>query len=514
VATDSYDEPAQVAASRLQLRNATLRALSARFSAWVAGLGADALVEASTEACDHAYVVRRAEARAEHQMSGPEEDLYAELATTGSVAWNRLHSDVTSQLVAEVSLPSGPARLPMAAVRGLATDADPAVRSAAFAAELAAWPTVATPLAAAMNAIKGEAITVNRRRGWPGPLDASLFANGVDRETFEAMWSAIGNALGDLRGWMRTKASLHGHDGGLPWSDLFAPLPTAPPAVSWDEGLATVVDAFSTYGTELAGLAKRAAAEQWIDAEPREGKRGGAFCAPLTGDRSIVFMNWSGSADSVQTLAHELGHAFHNTRLAERTPMQRQLPMALAETASIFCETIVVEALLADAADAERLAMLDVDLQGTTQVLVDIRSRFLFETAVFDRRAGRTLGPSELCGLMVDAQDAAYAEGLADGSRHPWMWAVKPHYYSSHYYNWPYAFGLLFGLGLHARFVADPDHFRAGYDSLLADTGVAGAVELGRRFGFDVRDEAFWEASLDVVRARIAAYRLLAGHAG
>jgi pepF/M3 family oligoendopeptidase len=444
-------------------------------------------------------------------MPGPEESLYAELAVTGSSAWARLHQDVTSQLTANVTFPDGHTEtLPMTAVRGLATSGDAAARRAAFDAELAAWPGVATACAAALNAIKGEANAVNDRRHWDDPLDASLFANAVDRPTFEAMRAAVDAALPDFRRWLRVKARLHGHTGGLPWWDLFAPLPLARGGISWADGCERVTASFGRYSPALAAVAGRAFDEGWIDAEPRAGKRGGAFCMSFTGDRSLVLLNWADSFDSVQTLAHELGHAYHNTQLAGLTPMQRRLPMALAETASIFCETLVVAAGLDGAAGDERLTLLDTDLQGATQVVVDIHSRLLFEAEVFRRRRQRTLAPAELCELMTSAQREAYGDGLDETTLHPYMWAVKPHYYSSHFYNWPYTYGLLFGLGLFAEYERDPERFRDGYDRLLASVGLADAAELGARFGIDVRDEGFWTASLDVLRRRMRDYEELA----
>ncbi len=381
---------------------------------------------------------------------------------------------------------------------------------------LVAWPQVAVPCAAAINAIKGEATIVNRRRNWAHPLDASLFANAVSRPTFDAMQAAVANSLDDFRRWMRAKATLHrgGPDVALQWWDLVAPSPIAPANLSWDEGVATVRDAFAEYSAQLGGLVSRALDERWIDAGPRDGKTGGAFCMPFIGPRSLVLLNWSGSADSAQTLAHELGHAYHNTTLAERTYLQRLLPMALAETASIFCETLVVESALQRLDGAQRLAVLDVDLAGSNQVVVDIYSRFLFENEVFARRANRTLGVTELNELMVECQATAYADGLDQSSAHPYMWVLKPHYYGSHFYNWPYTYGLLFGLGLFARYREDPERFRSGYETLLSRAGMDTAEELGSAFGLDVTDEAFWTASLDVIRARIADYERLAAELG
>ena len=510
VSTDSRDETAQSSLSELDVLGSRVAPLLARLADFVDDHGVDALASVSDEARDHHGPLTRLAARSAHQMSEVEEGLYAELSTTGSSAWGRLQADVTSQLSIDVELPSGRTRLPMPAVRGLASDADPLVRRAAYDAEMIAWPSVATACAAAMNAIKGEANTVNRRRQWDAPIDASLYANSVSRATFEAMQSAVTASLPAFRTWMRTKASLHGHTDGLPWWDLVAPLPVSARTVTWDDSIDLVRSAFSEFSSSLGNLVDRAVSESWIDALPREGKVGGAFCMPFVDDRSLILLNWSGSLESTQTTAHELGHAYHNVQLAGRTALQKRLPMALAETASIFCETLVVEAGLERLSGLDRLALLDVDLQGSNQVVVDIHSRFLFETEVFARRQRRTLGVQELNEMMLDAQARAYGDGLDLDTRHPHMWVLKPHYYGSHFYNWPYTYGLLFGLGLYARFRDDPDRFRAGYDDLLSRAGMNTAEELGQAFGLDVTDEAFWTASLDVLRARMDEYRTLA----
>lgn len=512
VSTDSRHEQAQAVLSELNTTESSLRPLLARLADWVAALGADEIANVSAEAREHLGPLQRFAERATHQMPEAEEHLYASLSTTGSGAWGRLQSDVTSQLTASMALSDGPVKLPMPAVRGLSTDADPFVRKAAYDAEMQAWPTIEVPVAAAMNAIKGEANIINSRRNWASPLDASCFANSVSRTTFNAMHAAVTASLPDFQRWMRVKAQLHGHtaERGLPWWDLVAPLPFTSSSVTWDEGIGIVRNAFRAYSSSLAGLVDRALDNEWIDAAPRDGKQGGAFCMSFGGDRSLVMLNWSGSTESAQTTAHELGHAYHNSMLAGRTALQRRLPMALAETASIFCETLVVEAGLARLEGDERLALLDVDLQGTNQVVVDIRSRFLFETEVFTRRQRRTLSPAELCALMNEAQLAAYGDGIDQATAHRYMWLLKPHYYGSHFYNWPYTYGLLFGLGLFARYQADPERFRSSYDSLLSRVGMDTAEQLGKAFNIDVTDEAFWTSSLDVVRSRMEEYERLA----
>jgi oligoendopeptidase F len=505
ITTDARDDAASSAFSTLQAELAGVQRLTTRFEAWVSRFGADALTSGSALAADHAHPIRQAARSAEHQMAEGEESLYADLRLTGSSAWNKLHGDITSRLTA--TLPDGSA-LPITVVRGMATDPDPAVRERAYRAELAAWETVAVPLAAALNAIKGEANTVNRRRGWVDSVEPALLANAVERPALEAMQEAAVASFPDFRRFLRAKARLHGPDGALPWWDLFAPVPSAP-TVSWDDATAAVEQAFSSYSSSLAALARRAIQERWIDAEPRDGKRDGAFCMPVRGDESRVLMNFAGSVDSVQTMAHELGHAYHNTTLAHRTPLQRRTPMALAETASIFCETIMVQAGLTASSGARRLALLDLDLQGACQVVVDIHSRFLFERELFERRQRAALSASELCRLMTWAQQETYGDGLDGGTLHQYMWAVKPHYYSSAYYNWPYCFGLLFGIGLYAQYQADPERFRSSYDDLLSSTGLGTAAELAGRFGIDIASVDFWRSSLDVIRTRIDDYERL-----
>ncbi len=497
--TDSRDDAVTSQYVELQTRTAPLGPLSKRLGAWLRSLGVDDLVAASTSASDHEFALRRAAQGAGFQMSEAEESLAADLAPSGSMAWQRLHGDVSSQLMVEVARPDGTTeRIPMAMARGLATHPDAERRRAAYDGELAAWETVGVPLAAALNGAKGELVVLNRRRGYADDLEPALRNNNVDRATLDAMNAAVVASLPAFRRYLRAKAALLGHPGALPWWDLFAPVPGAP-EVSWPEATDLVQQTFAGYSDELAGLASRALAERWVDAEIRDGKRGGAFCIGIEADVSRVMMNFDGSQTSVSTLAHELGHAFHNVTLAQRTPLQRRLPMALAETASIFCETLLFEHSVAQTADpAARLALLDVHLVNAAQVVVDIHSRFRFEQELCRRRRRTALSVAELNEAMLDAQEASYGDGLHPDHRHPYMWAVKPHYFTA-FYNWPYTFGLLFGIGLYARYLDDPDRFRAGYTDLLSIAGMADAVTLAGRFGIDPRDEGFWTSSLDVL---------------
>ncbi|HET7093236.1 MAG TPA: M3 family metallopeptidase, partial [Thermomicrobiales bacterium] len=331
-------------------------------------------------------------------------------------------------------------------------------------------------------------VALSARRGWADPLDASLFTANIDRPTLEALLAAARAAFPDLRRYLRLKAEALGQER-LPWWDLFAPIGRSRRRWDWPDATAFVADQFGSFSGRMRGLAERAVAERWIDAGPRPGKVGGSFCTWLIGDQSRVLMNFSPTYDAVSTLAHELGHAYHNLNEAGLTPLQRETPMTLAETASTFCETIVREAALRDADEAEQLFIVEQSLQGACQIVVDIVSRFDFERAVFAVRPERELSIGDFNRLMRDAQLGTYGDALDPDHLHPYMWAVKGHYYipGFSFYNYPYLFGLLFGLGLYARYRVDPARFVANYDQLLAATGQADAADLAARFGIDIR---------------------------
>ena len=508
VAQNAMDDAA--AATQDRLRSALtvpLNNLLTRFDAWTARFDLGAISEFDTTIADHGHVLERGAVAARHQMTRSEEELASELGLTGGAAWVRLHTDIASRLTgAPQTGPDAGRELPMTALRSLATDPDPARREAALEAELAAWETMAVPLAAAINSQKGESITLNTRRGWSDDLEPALFENGIDRATLDAMTLEVAESLPDFHRFLTAKAGLLGYET-MPWSGLVAPISADAAGFGWDGAIERVTGAFASYSGPLARLANRAIDERWIDAQPRPGKSGGAFCMPVAEDVSRILMTFDGSADSIQTLAHELGHAYHNHSLADRTWLQRQTPRCLAETASIFCETLVVEALL-ESGDTDRLSVLDTDLSGAAQVVVDIHSRFLFETELYARRRVSTLSVDELCDVMTQCQRAAYGDAVEP--LHPYMWAVKPHYFTP-YYNFPYTFGLLFGLGLYASYRADPTQFRSGYDDLLGATGLASAVDLAARFDIDITARSFWRSSLDVLRTRIDEYCALAG---
>ena len=513
VTTDSHNTPAMKKMSEFQMLGVRIQNLGSQFQAWVGKIAPllEQVIQADPTAKAHAFSLRDAAEQSKYLMSAPEEALAAELSLSGASAWGKLQGTVTSQLTVDFDLDGKIQKLPMPALINLHSHPDESVRRRAYEAEMAAWKSVEEPLAACMNGVKGTANTLNHQRGRIDALHPAIDMARIDRSTLEAMLGAMQASFPTFRKYFKAKAGRLGKEK-LAWWDVFAPLGKTEKQFTFDEARDFIIANFAGFSPELAAFASRAFERRWIDAEQREGKRGGAFCMGVPGVKeSRVLCNFDGTLDQVSTIAHELGHAFHNecAYQAGKTEIQQDTPMTLAETASILNETIVMEAILAQTSDPqEQLAIIETQLIGDTQVIVDIYSRYLFEKEVFERRARSELSAGDLCDIMERAQKATYGDGLDERYLHKYMWTWKPHYYYAglSFYNFPYAFGLLFGTGLYAIYQQRGAAFVPDYKHLLASTGEAPAADLAARFGIDIRSRTFWEGSLGVIGKRIERY--------
>ena len=450
---------------------------------------------------------------ADHQMSPAEEDLAAELSRPGADAWSRLQQTISSTI--SVDWRDGERRT-MVDLRGLAHDPDRETRERAYHAELDAWRDVEVPLAAALNGVKGFAVILDTRRGFSQSLEPAILQSRISRDSLDALIGVMEESLPVFRRYLTTKAGLIGVER-LAFYDLFAPVGQSKGSWTFAAAQEFILEQFAGFSGELAAFAENAFDDRWIDAEPRTGKVGGGYCIsfPLAGE-SRILCNFDGSFDGVGTVAHELGHAYHHHVLRDAAAVHRDYPMTLAETASIFCETIAFSGGLAGAAPGEELHVLEQSLQDATQVIVDILSRFRFETMLFDRRTTGALGADEMCELMRAAQLETYGDALDEKKLHPYMWAVKGHYYNHDrpFYNFPYAFGQLFGLALYAEYEAGSTDFADRYRDLLARTGRASAVEVTREAGFDIESPEFWRGGIELITRRVERFETLAQQGG
>ncbi|WP_314046860.1 M3 family oligoendopeptidase [uncultured Granulicatella sp.] len=451
---------------------------------------------------DYEFYFAEAKQQYKHLLSDELEDVIAKFSISGGDGWEQLFEAMTSGVEGEFK----GEKVTLSEIRNMAYDADAAVRKEAYETELKMYDTIKEPIAFALNNIKQQVLTETSLRGFESPLAQTLETSRMSRQTLDALLEAIREYLPQFRAYLKHKASLLGHENGLPFYDLFAPIGESSRRFTIEESKEFLLENFKGFSEDLAQMTKEAYENNYIDFLPRKGKVGGAFCSNLPFiKQSRILTNFSGSLSDVVTIAHELGHAYHGLHIENHRVLNQEYSMPVAETASTFNENIVMNTVISEASDAEKVALLESQLQDTTQIIVDIYSRYLFESAVFENREKSFMFSKDLEQLMLDAQKEAYGDGLDPDAMHPYMWACKPHYYSSglSFYNFPYAFGGLFSKGLYAIYQEQPEGFVEKYQELLRATTVTSAEDTAKVLGVDVTDSAFWKKALAQVADNI-----------
>lgn len=480
------------------------------FSRYLASLeNLDAIIDADDELKARAFALREAAEDAKHQLPEALEKPVLKMQLSGGEAFSQLRDKLDATLLVDYD----GKQIPLSAVRALAYDGDADTRRRAYEAELASYKKIELPMSFCLNNLKAEGETMAALKGYKGVLDMALAHSRMDEKTLEAMWTAIREALPELREYFKAKGRLLGHENGLPFYDLFAPVGQSTRTYTVEEARALLLDLFGKFCPEMGEMMRTAFDEGWIDMYPREGKSGGAFCSGYYAKNiSRVMTNFAGSASDVSTLAHELGHAFNNRMLHHKPIMMTETPMPLAETASTFNETLLISQLLKTATPEEELTLLDSCLTEQTQTMVDIYSRFLFEQKVVAAQADHALDVDELKDTMLWAQEQSYGDGLDPEYRHPYMWACKSHYYSTgvHFYNFPYAFGGLFARGLYARYEKEGEAFVPVYCDLLSRFGSDTIANVTASVGIDVTTPDFWREAVESVLVQVRRFVELA----
>ena len=475
-----------------------------------------------------------------HTLSPELEGIIAKLQQTGGRAWDRLHE----QLISNLKDPET-GKL-FNELRNDAYSPDARLRKESWQKEIALLKQNEIAFAASLNNLKGETLSLLEERSWNCAIDRALSSSRMKKETLDALIAAIEESLPQWRKYLKAKAEyLKNHNAtastncgkekGLSFYDLFAPLDdnttsdgntntagqtengcnTATPSATnnraaseesllsknwtFEEARDYIIKEFTSFSPVMGDFAKNAFDKNWIDARVHPGKVGGAYCQDFYVQKeSRVLSNFTGAFSDIITLAHELGHAFHFFCIKDKDYRNANYPMTLAETASTFAETIVKQDILKTASKEDRIKILELDLQDTCQVLVDILCRFYFERSVFEERQNGELTSEDFCRLMADAQERSYGDGLS-AQRHEYMWAVKSHYYSVDldFYNFPYAFGQLFAAGLYSRYKKEEKAFVDIYCNLLSDTGSMSCEDLCFKAGFDITKKDFWKSGID-----------------
>lgn len=503
LATDTTHETATQVEVQLAGVSADLQATYAKVSKFLGTIQTD--ITTDPFLAEYRYYFEEAKKDATHLLSDELEEVLAKMSISGGKAWSQLFDFMWSSAQGEYK---GEV-VTLSEIRGKAYDSDAEVRKSAYEAELKMYDAIKEPIAFSLNHIKKEVLTTSQLRGFESPLAHTLEASRMSRETLDALLEAIREYLPNFRKYLRHKAALLGHENGLPFYDLFAPIGNSSRTFTVEESKDYLIENFKTFSADLAEMTEEFFDKHYIDFYPRKGKVGGAFCANLPMiKQSRVLTNFTGSLSDVVTLAHELGHAYHGLHIENHRPLNQDYSMPVAETASTFNENIIMNTAIKEASDEEKIALIESQLQDTTQIIVDIYSRYLFESAVFENREQSFMFSKDLEEMMLSAQKEAYGDGLDQSYLHPYMWACKPHYYSTglSFYNFPYAFGGLFSKGLYAIYQEQPEGFVEKYQELLRATTVSSVEDTAKVLGVDVSTPEFWKKALAEVAESIEAF--------
>jgi oligoendopeptidase F len=510
---DADDERYQLAEARFGGLRATIDKITTELRRGVGG-ATDEAFRTFTERPEldgAVFQLERLRRDARFRMDGALEGLAADLGADGIFGWGRLYDVVSSKLSFTITLPDGKTEsVPMAKRRAKMSDANRSVRQQAFVQGNRAWEEAGDVVGAALNHMAGTRHILNERRGIAHVHDVALFDAAISKKTLDAMMEAVADRAEVARGGLRLKARAM----KLPrvaWYDLEAPLPLpSTGSIPWDEGTERIRAAFGRRYPSLRDFFDHALAKKWVEAESRKGKRPGAFCTHSDfSNEPRVYMTYEGTLGDVSTLAHEIGHAFHGHVLTPERVLARGYPMTLAETASTFAESLLSDGLLSDPSLklAERAQLLAEIAGDASAFLLDIPTRFFFETRFYEERKKGEVPTSRLCQLMKETQREIFGDALLEGEEDPWFWASKLHFFIAElaFYNFPYTFGFLLSRALYQRFAEEGASFLPKYEAFLRGSGRGEAHEVARAtLGSDLETPEFWASAIDTLKAPLA----------
>lgn len=491
----------------IEKKSTRITEVQVKLSKWLIGVpDLQKNINSSKLLKEHEFYLQEIIRNNNYVLSEKEEMIISKMKLTGSSAWANLKNSLASNLLVDIDIDGEIQEIGINNIKNMYFSNNNELRKKAFYAERKSNEKIAEGVAATLNGIKGEVITLCDIKGYKSPLNKTLEDSRMDEQTLNTMLKVMKENLCEFKPYYLKKAQLLGHKDKLPFYDIMAPVGKLDKEYTFEEARDFIVKHYSSFSKDMGDLALKAFNNSWIDAEVREGKRSGAFCSNLHAiGESRVLCSFSGSFKNVCTIAHELGHAYHGSILQKESVLNSSYPMPLAETASIFAENIVRNAALEEADKEESLVILAAELVNCSSVIVDIYSRFLFEKELFERRKEAQLSLKEIKELMVWAQKEAYGDAILEDTFDAFGWIHKPHYYYAerNFYNFPYAFGLLFAKGLYSMYLKEGNSFINKYNEVLRLTGQANIYDVAKYAGIDIHDEEFWQGSMDMIKKDI-----------
>ena len=494
----------------IEYRNSLVTDYFVKFNKWLNSLNnIDELIDTSPTLIEHRFYLKELLLQSKYLLNENEESLIAKMKSTGSKAWQRLYMELTSTILVDVDIEGKSKKISLSELRNMAYEKNESLRKTAYYAEADACESISKSSAACLNGISGEALTIYDMRGYKSPLEKVLMVSRMDYETLNAMFYAIKESLPIFHEYYHKKAKILGHKVNLPFYDIFAPMDDTNTKISYLDARDLIVSSFKTFSEEFGDFAKKVFDGRWIDAEPRIGKGNYGLTVDIFPiEESRIMANFTGNYSDVGVLAHEIGHAYHSYCLRNEKMLNTDYPTPIAETASIFCETILNNSLLNIVPANEGFSILEKSISDVGYYIVDFYARYIFENKLFERRKLGLLSVEDLNELMLNCMKEAYGDSIDFETIHPYMWMNKVGYYMSgnEFLNFPYSFGVLFSKGLYAEYIKNGETFVSQYNNFLSATGTNNIVDSAKIIDIDVHSIDFWRNALTLIQKDIEAF--------
>lgn len=492
---------------KIENKNAELTEVLVSFSRWLRGVqDLDQIIEKSQYLLEHKFYLKELLVRSKYLLSEKEELIISRMKNTGSRAWEKYYMELISTTTEDVIINEKVESLTLSELSNMAYDNESSLRKMAYYKAMDLCKGISKACSKCINGISGEALMIYKMRGYKSPLEKVLINSRMDFETLNTMMSAIQESLPIFHKFYEKKAEILGHRSKLPFYDIYAPVGNSNTIISYMEAKELIVSSFQSFSEKLSCFSKKVFEDKWIDAEPRKGK--GNFGLELDIfpiQESRILTNFNGRFNDVSVLAHEIGHAYHGTNIYNQTMLNTEIPVPIAETASILCETILNNELLQKLPRDEALAILESSISTDLYFIVDFYGRYLFENELFQKRKFGDLSVDELNELMINCMKVAYGDSIEAETIHPYMWMNKVGYFmaDNEFLNFPYSFGVLFSKALYAQYTKNGQVFGKLYDKFLSETSTNNIADVAKIMGIDVHSMNFWRGSLKIIERDI-----------
>jgi pepF/M3 family oligoendopeptidase len=507
ISVDNEDDEAMNMINELDVKNDEFMNICVTFTKWLKDINnLEEIIESSKYLSEHKFYLNEIFLKSKYMLSKNEEQLINKMQRTGSRAWQRLYTETLSDINIKIKIDGKLKNMSFGELKNMGYQKDSNLRKLASKAEKKACKNISKTISSCINELSGEAITICDMKGYDSVLHKVLVDARMDYETLNTMIKVIEENLCIFHKYYKTKAKILGTGNKINFCDVYAPISTANGKISYKDSQNLIISSFKNFSDNLGDFAKKAFDEKWIDAEPSSKKSNYAISVDIFPIKeSRIMTNFSGNYIDTSILAHEIGHAYHSYCLKAEELLNTDYPIPIAETASIFCETIINNELINNVEAEDKITILERHISDVAYYIVEMYGRFLFECELFKKRKSRILSVEELNQIMGKSMEKVYGNTINKNTINEYAWVNNAGFYmaGSEFLNFPYTFGVLFSKGLYAEYLKNKKDFVRDYKKFLKLTSTNNIYDVAKFMNIDIHSREFWEGAVKIIEIYI-----------